>query len=72
MKKLIIIIAMFVSSAPALAQQAQQSPMERALGGKLVDEINSNVQARAALAQAQDEIADLKKQLDAAKAKPAK
>jgi hypothetical protein len=49
---------------PAAAEQPSSS--ELALSGKLTDEINSDLQVRNALAQAQAKIADLQKQIDAA------
>jgi len=53
-------------ASPALAQQAPQSPMEQAISGKLMDEINQNIQYRAALVTLQAQMADLQKKLDEA------
>jgi hypothetical protein len=47
----------------AMAQQPPASPMEQSLSGKLMEEINQNIQYRAALVQAQRTNDDLQKQV---------
>jgi len=55
----------------AHAQQPQPSPKEQALSGKLMEEINSNIDYRTAVIGMIAEIKDLKKQLSEAEAKSA-
>lgn len=71
-------VAILLFSAPAFAQQPQPStPLEQALGAKLVAEINAGLQCSATqtvlqqqLQQATAKVADLEKQLAAAKEPP--
>jgi hypothetical protein len=75
--KLLIVLALLVLSAPVLAQQGPPSPEAQALGGKLMEEINSNVTLRteliktqAQLKSAQEENAKLKASVKAEAPKP--
>jgi hypothetical protein len=62
---IVVAIALIVGIAIARAQQPPTSPLEQALGSKLMEEINQNVQARAS-------IITLQQQLKAAQAELAK
>jgi hypothetical protein len=57
-----LVIAILIGSAvPAFAQQGSAPPtaLDQALSGKLMDEINQNVQLRAQVVQAQARIKEL-------------
>lgn len=69
MKYAVLLIALF--PVAALAQQ-QQTPIEQALTGKLQEEYGQNIQLRAALIQAQKEVADLKAKYEPPKVEPKK
>ena len=75
MKRMILTAFVFLLPTIAMAQQQQlppqqQTPLERALSGKLMEEINSNIQYRSALVAAQEQLAKAERQLaDEAKAK---
>jgi hypothetical protein len=60
-----ILAVLLLVAMPAFAQQPQQpaSPMEQALGQKLMEEINSNIQLRTQLVGMQDQIKDLQAKL---------
>jgi TolA-binding protein len=64
------LIAPSLAQAPAPASHPQ--PIEQALSAKLMEELNANIQYRAALTQARDQIADLQKQLADLQAKSPK
>ena len=70
MRVLTAFVALLLAS-PALAQQPNQSPLDQALSGKLMEEINQNIQYRAAVVSLNDQVTDLKKQLDTVKPKEA-
>lgn len=67
--RLLVIAAVLALSTSAFAQQQAASPTQQALANKLLQEIDIDVQDRAALVNAKAEIADLKKQLEEATAK---
>jgi hypothetical protein len=73
-KALYIALAVVALTVSALAQapSAPPSPQEQALSGKLMVEINENIQLRTALVQAQQQVVDLQKQLAAKNAPPKK
>ena len=54
------ILFVIMLTVSASAQQPSQTPMEQAVIAKLQDEYGQNLQLRAALIQAQKEVADLK------------
>ena len=58
-------------ASPVFAQQANppQSPMEQALTSKLTEEYNQNLQLRASIIQAHEQITAQQKQIDDLKAK---
>lgn len=68
MKKTFLVAAMLAASLPAAAQQPAQSASEQAMASKLMEEINSNLQARTTIVQQQQRIqqleADVKKAAD--------
>lgn len=67
LKTLAFILSLFVAM-PALAQiQQPPSSMEQAVTTKLQEEFNQNIQLRAALIQAQKEIAELKTKVEPSK-----
>ena len=70
----LLTIGMLMVAMPVSAQQPapQQSPSERALGNKLMVEINAGLQCNAQLVGAADQIAALQKELADEKAKNAK
>lgn len=63
MKNAIIAFAMLLSTS-AFAQQPA-SPAERALGEKLMEEINSGINLRAQIAKLQDQIKELEAKIPA-------
>lgn len=71
-------LGMSMLAMPVSAQQQppppqqQQSPSERALGNKLMTEINAGLQCNAQLVGAADQIATLQKELAEEKAKNVK
>lgn len=62
MKKVLGIVFALLAPASVFAQAPPQptSPMEQALSSKLIEEINQNIQYRAALVSAQEQINALK------------
>lgn len=59
----IIVAAVLLFASPAYAQ-TPQSPSELALGQKLMEEINQNIQLRTTLIQAQAEVKRLQAEID--------
>ena len=71
--KYLLVLPLAFFAVPALAQQQPQPPAkEQALSGKLMDEINQNIEYRRALIEAIAQINDMKKQLTDAQEKAAK
>lgn len=62
MKRIIACVLFLSLASPVVAQQAA-SPREQALSGKLMEEINQNLEYRRALIEAQALIEELKKQV---------
>ncbi len=54
----------FLVTPPAFAQQAPATPLDQALSGKLMDEINQNIQLRAQLLQDEAKIKELQPKPD--------
>lgn len=59
-----LLIALLLLSAPAFAQQQPRPPSaeEQALGGKLMEEINANIQLRTELLKAQAQAKSLQEE----------
>lgn len=55
--KRLIVLAVCLWAIPAAAQQPKPSVNEQALGAKLMEEVGTNVQYRAALIEAQAKLA---------------
>lgn len=70
--KLLTVAALLALTVSASAQQMPppQSSMDQAIIGKLMDEINSNIQLRAQVLQAQSQIRDLQSNAEAKKTEP--
>lgn len=67
MRKFLIATVLLFTAFPAhTQQQVPQSPMEQAMAQKLMEEINTNLQLRSQLVQANEKI----KQLEDAKKPP--
>ncbi len=65
MKRIFLSLAFIgVIAIPAMAQQTPSTPLDQALSGKLMDEINQNIQLRAQLVQAQEQIKTLQAKPD--------
>lgn len=64
-----LISAAAITGANAQPPQPPSSPMEQALGAKLMQEINAGLQCSAGIVQLQKQVADLTKERDDLKAK---
>jgi hypothetical protein len=56
-------------TAPVLAQQPQQTPLEQALGARLMQELSSGVSCETKVIGLQKQLDDLKKELENAQHK---